>query len=95
MELAKRSALFDSPLHPYTRFLMSAVPLPNPRVERSKQRLILKGEPPSPAHPPTGCVFHPRCPIATELCKSEIPELKEYELGHFCRLSPYYLRYKI
>ena len=83
MELAKRSALFDSPLHPYTRFLMSAVPLPNPRVERSKQRLILKGEPPSPAHPPTGCVFHPRCPIATEVCKSEIPELKEYGVGHF------------
>lgn len=83
VEMASRNALFETPLHPYTRFLMSAVPMPNPKVERSKQRLILKGEPPSPAHPPKGCVFHPRCPIATDDCRAIAPELIEYQPGHF------------
>jgi oligopeptide transport system ATP-binding protein len=83
VELASRNALFDTPLHPYTLFLMSAVPIPNPKIERSKKRMILKGEPPSPANPPSGCVFHPRCPIATDRCRTEVPEFKEYQTGHF------------
>ncbi|MFZ5809655.1 MAG: ABC transporter ATP-binding protein [Chloroflexota bacterium] len=83
VELASRDSLFDAPLHPYTKFLMSAVPLPHPKIERNKQRLILKGEPPSPANPPAGCVFHPRCPIATDICRQITPVLEEQTKGHF------------
>jgi oligopeptide transport system ATP-binding protein len=83
VELASRDSLFDTPLHPYTKFLMSAVPLPHPKIERTKQRLILKGEPPSPANPPAGCVFHPRCLIATDICRQITPVLEEQTKGHF------------
>lgn len=83
VELADCQGLFETPMHPYTKFLMAAVPMPNPRLERVKQRFTLKGEPPSPANPPSGCVFHPRCPLATEICRVELPFLKEYAPNHF------------
>jgi oligopeptide transport system ATP-binding protein len=83
VELAGRIELFAHPLHPYTQSLTSAVPIPSPKLERKRQRIILKGEPPSPANPPTGCVFHPRCPIAVEICKVEAPKFLEVRSGHF------------
>jgi len=89
MELAERNALFDNPLHPYTQSLNSAVPLPNPKAERERRRFILKGDPPSPAHPPSGCVFHTRCPLTVEACRTTEPEFREMRPGHFvaCHLA--------
>jgi oligopeptide transport system ATP-binding protein len=89
MELAERNTLFDDPLHPYTQSLNSAVPLPNPKAERNRLRFILKGDPPSPAKPPSGCVFHTRCPIATEECGKVEPEFREIYPDHFvaCHLA--------
>ncbi len=89
MELTDRNTMFDEPLHPYTQSLTSAVPIPNPRLERQRQRLILKGEPPSPANAPEGCVFHPRCILAIERCRTEIPAFREVKPGHFvaCHLA--------
>jgi oligopeptide transport system ATP-binding protein len=89
MELTGRNRLFDDPLHPYTQSLNSAVPLPNPRLERRRRRFILKGEPPSPANPPPGCVFHPRCPLAIEECIKVVPAFREIRPGHFaaCHLA--------
>ena len=82
MEIATAKELFDDPLHPYTQALMSAVPIPDPRVERARQRQILVGDIPSPANPPSGCVFHTRCPIAIDECRSEVPALRETKPGH-------------
>jgi len=82
MELTDRKTLFSDPLHPYTQALASAVPVPNPKLERRRQRFILKGDPPSPAKPPSGCVFHPRCPLAIPLCTEEIPNVREIRAGH-------------
>ena len=76
MELGSRNEVFDHPLHPYTRALLSAVPIANPKKERSRQRIILKGDVPSPANPPAGCRFHPRCAFATEICGQVTPELR-------------------
>jgi len=89
MELTNRNTLFDNPLHPYTQSLNSAVPMPNPRLERRRRRFILKGEPPSPANPPSGCVFHPRCPLATEKCTEVVPDFREAYPGHLvaCHLA--------
>lgn len=89
MELAERNDLFDDPLHPYTQSLNSAVPLPNPKSERVRQRFILKGDPPSPANPPSGCVFHTRCPLTVEECIKVEPEFREIYPGHFasCHLA--------
>ena len=89
VELTDRKTLFADPLHPYTQSLASAVPIPHPKLERQRQRFILTGEPPSPAKPPPGCVFHPRCPLAIERCKVETPELLEVEAGHLaaCHLA--------
>jgi oligopeptide transport system ATP-binding protein len=89
MELADREALFSEPLHPYTQSLNSAVPAPDPKSERHRRRFILKGDPPSPAHPPSGCVFHTRCPLAEEICTVEIPEFREMRPDHFvaCHLA--------
>jgi oligopeptide transport system ATP-binding protein len=89
MELTGRNRLFDEPLHPYTQSLNSAVPVPNPRMERQRKRFILKGEPPSPANPPSGCVFHPRCPLAIEECIKVVPEFRQVQPGHFvaCHLA--------
>ena len=83
MERAARQALFEDPCHPYTQSLISAVPIPNPRLEQIRQRVILKGEPPSPARPPSGCVFHPRCPLAAGECSEMVPELREVRPEHF------------
>ena len=83
MELAERNELFDNPLHPYTQSLSSAAPVPLPRMERMRRRFILKGDPPSPANPPSGCVFRTRCPLATEKCHSVEPDTREMRPGHF------------
>ena len=74
MELADRAELYENPLHPYTKALLSAVPIPDPAVESKRERIILTGDVPSPLHPPAGCVFHTRCPMAIEECKAAVPE---------------------
>ncbi len=79
-ELAPSAALFAQPLHPYTRALLSAVPEPNPRAPRNRQRLV--GEVPSPLNPPQGCRFHPRCPLARDICKATVPDWREVAVGH-------------
>jgi oligopeptide/dipeptide ABC transporter ATP-binding protein len=83
MELADRDALFDDPRHPYTQCLMSAVPIPDPKKERDRRRITLTGEVPSPAHPPPGCVFHTRCPMAEGVCSGETPAYREILPDHY------------
>jgi len=89
VELADRNALYEDPLHPYTRALLSAVPIPDPRLEAKRERTVLRGEVPSPLNPPSGCVFHPRCPIAVDRCSAEVPALREIRPGHWaaCHLA--------
>ena len=81
VELADREELFRKPLHPYTQALLSAIPIPDPTLKR--ERIILKGDVPSPLNPPKGCRFHPRCPWAIDICSQEEPEFKELLPGHF------------
>jgi len=81
VELASREDLFRNPLHPYTQALMSAIPIPDPTIKR--ERIILPGDVPSPLNPPSGCRFHPRCPIALDHCKTAEPPIKEVSPGHF------------
>ena len=76
VELGSRNRVFDQPLHPYTRALLSAVPTPNPKLERVRKRIILEGDVPSPANPPAGCRFHPRCAFAEEICRRDEPALR-------------------
>jgi oligopeptide/dipeptide ABC transporter ATP-binding protein len=83
VETAATKTLFDSPLHPYTEALMSAIPLPDPVLQRQRRRRILTGELPSPANPPRGCAFHPRCPEARQVCSAQGPLLEEKETGHW------------
>ena len=83
MELAPRAALYERPLHPYTQALLSAVPVPDPVVEAKRKRTILEGDVPSPAAPPTGCVFHTRCPLAVDICRNAVPEFREVLPGHY------------
>jgi oligopeptide transport system ATP-binding protein len=83
VEVADRIELYERPLHPYTQALLAAVPIPDPQVEASRARPVLGGEVPSPLNPPSGCVFHPRCPIAVEKCRGEIPPLREITPGHW------------
>ena len=80
-ELASSKELFANALHPYTQALLTAVPIPNPRMKR--ERTILQGDLPSPSNPPSGCVFHTRCPIAKDICKSEVPQWREVMTEHF------------
>ena len=82
MELTESSELYDNPLHPYTKALMSAVPIPDPDVSRAKQRIILEGDVPSPIDVPVGCKFQGRCPIVEDICRVEKPELREVIPGH-------------
>jgi oligopeptide/dipeptide ABC transporter ATP-binding protein len=81
MELAPKKDLYENPLHPYTKALLAAVPIPDPGLEAKRERAPLKGEIPSPMHPPSGCVFHPRCPMAIEECKRVVPELRDLGNG--------------
>lgn len=83
VELAPVEMLYRTPLHPYTKALLSAVPIADPEKEKKRARTLLLGEPPSPLDPPTGCPFHTRCPFATALCRQEKPLLKEHQKDHF------------
>jgi oligopeptide/dipeptide ABC transporter ATP-binding protein len=82
MELSPSEELYTKPIHPYTSALLSAIPIPDPRENRARKRIVVGGEPPSPVDPPPGCVFHTRCPRARERCRTEVPQLTEYADGH-------------
>jgi oligopeptide transport system ATP-binding protein len=83
VELADGPKLYSMPMHPYTQALLSAVPIPDPKIEKQRKRIILEGDVPSPLNPPTGCRFHTRCPIAIDHCKQEEPPFQDYGGGHF------------
>ncbi len=83
VELASRDDLYDTPMHPYTQALLSAVPIPDPIATRSRKPIILEGDPPSPSNPPSGCRFHPRCAIAKEHCQTDIPTWREIKPDHW------------
>jgi oligopeptide transport system ATP-binding protein len=83
VELANRNALYENPLHPYTKALLSAVPIPDPALEAKRERIILTGDVPSPLRPPPGCVFHTRCPIAIDECRQRIPEWRDIGDEHW------------
>jgi oligopeptide/dipeptide ABC transporter ATP-binding protein len=82
VEITDRESLYEDPQHPYTKALLSAVPIPDPAVEAGREHVVLGGEVPSPLNPPAGCVFHPRCPIAVDECRRGVPELREIKPGH-------------
>jgi oligopeptide transport system ATP-binding protein len=83
VELAEGEKLYSMPRHPYTQALLSAVPIPNPRIEQERRRIILEGDVPSPFNPPSGCHFHTRCPIAIAKCRTEDPPFVDYGEGHY------------
>jgi len=82
VEIGDCDTLFEDPRHPYTQALLSAVPVPDPVVERARPHRIIKGEIPSPINPPAGCVFHPRCSLADDGCTAGFPELQQLSAGH-------------
>lgn len=84
VELSDWKSLYAEPNHPYTQALLSAVPIPDPDVQKNRKRIILAGDPPSPIDPPTGCRFHTRCPIAQAKCSESAPEFREVGEGHYC-----------
>jgi len=83
MELTSRDELYKNPLHPYSQALLSAVPIPDPEVEERRERIILTGDVPTPANPPVGCNFNPRCPVVMDICKEREPEFKDAGGGHW------------
>jgi oligopeptide/dipeptide ABC transporter ATP-binding protein len=83
VELTDSGELYDNPLHPYTRALLSAIPIPDPAMEKTRTRIVLKGEVPSPVNPPPGCHFHPRCQLAVDECSRERPPLRDIGNGHY------------
>ena len=87
VELADCDELFDNPIHPYTRALLDAVPIPDPTIESRREHKIIKGEIPSPINPPKGCVFHPRCSLAVDSCSQAVPEFRELRPGHWVACS--------
>jgi len=92
VEMAERNEIYRNPIHPYTKALLSAVPIPDPMLDAQRERVLLTGEVPSPLNPPSGCVFHPRCPVANDTCSQILPELREVETNHYsaCILSTGY-----
>jgi oligopeptide/dipeptide ABC transporter ATP-binding protein len=82
MEVSSAEELYTKPIHPYTSALLAAIPIPDPRENRARERIVVSGEPPNPISPPSGCVFHPRCPRATEICRTVEPPLTRYPNGH-------------
>ena len=82
MEVSPAEELYTKPIHPYTSALLAAIPIPDPRENRERERVVVSGEPPNPINPPSGCVFHPRCPRATQLCRESEPPLVRYPNGH-------------
>ena len=82
MEVSPAEELYTKPIHPYTSALLSAIPIPDPKENRRRERLVVSGEPPNPIDPPSGCVFHPRCPRATDVCREVEPPLTRYPNGH-------------
>ena len=92
VEMAERNEIYRNPIHPYTKALLSAVPIPDPVLAAQRERVLLTGEVPSPLNPPSGCVFHPRCPAANDTCSQYLPELREVETDHYsaCILSTGY-----
>jgi peptide/nickel transport system ATP-binding protein len=82
MEVSPAEELYTKPIHPYTSALLAAIPIPDPRENRARQRIVVSGEPPNPINPPSGCVFHPRCPRATQVCREDEPPLVRYPNGH-------------
>ncbi len=83
VELANSNGLYEKPLHPYTQALLSAVPIPDPGVERNRKRIMLEGDVPSPINPAPGCKFQGRCRLVQDICRQSAPELKENSPGHF------------
>ena len=94
VEISPSEALYDDPLHPYTQILLSAVPVPDPVLERTRERIEVKGELPSPIDPPSGCVFRTRCPFAQDICSQKQPEFKERKPEHFVACHMFDDKYK-
>jgi oligopeptide transport system ATP-binding protein len=91
VELAASEELFNDPQHPYTEALLSAVPVPDPSIEKRRKRILLTGDVPSPLKPPSGCHFHPRCRYALDSCRTDPPDLEETKAGHWtaCPVKPF------
>ena len=83
MELASKKSIYTNPQHPYTKALISAVPVPDPEIEAKRERIVIKGDVPHPSNPPKGCVFNTRCPVAESQCYEELPEYKQVTPGHW------------
>jgi oligopeptide transport system ATP-binding protein len=83
VELTSSKKLYSEPLHPYTKALMSAIPIPDPKIQRTRKRIPLEGDVPSPINPPSGCKFHTRCFMAEDICKKDCPQFREIDKEHF------------